>query len=47
MAKNGQVIYRWVENLPNLNEEGKDNITESDTLEFILVKINKNKNKQK
>lgn len=36
MDKKGQVIFRWVENFPNNNEENKDNM-ESDTLEFILV----------
>jgi len=39
MGKNGQVTYRWVENFPNSNDEGNNNNTDSDTLEFILVKI--------
>jgi hypothetical protein len=39
MGKNGDLIYKWVEENYNNNQydEGKDNYENSDSLEFILV----------
>ena len=40
MGKNGDLIFKWVEenyNNNNTMEDGKDNNENSDSLEFILV----------